>query len=339
MECLNIDYRADPDLFTALDSIRLFISEASTCKSIDCYLMKLDTLINSVEETFGNKAEEVFRKILLCNEVRDSLRPLAEHIEVVESLALTDPRHRPVKRYMNLLIATLGTLQSTSKILEITRPPTYKIEQEEREIKSQLVQFEKRYNTIPVELASKPSIEPTEEYTSPPVHLERKALGSGLGLAPRIVYFVSWIMAIVGFVLPWFFVEARIPFFPVVSITAPIYGSDLIRMGEWLGPVIYITGLIVGLVVLLGLKNARAISVLTGTMLLLGLVITYSQLNSELQLLISYIENTLTPGSLSNLYYPDLRQYLKLSFGSGAFLGVLGGIIQVFIVPLTRKIK
>jgi len=339
MECLNIDYRADPDLFTALDSIRLFISEASTCKSIDCYLMKLSTLINSVEETFGNKAEEVFRKILLCNEVRDSLRPLVEHIEVVESLALTDPRHRPVKRYMNLLITTLGTLQSTSKILEITRPPTYKIEQEEQEIKSQQVQFEKRYNTTPVELASKPSIGPTEEYTSPPVHLEGKAPGSGLGLAPRIVYFVSWIMAIVGFVLPWFFVEARIPFFPVISITTPIYGSDLIRMGEWLGPVIYITGLIVGLAVLLGLKNSRAISVLTGTMLLLGLVITYSQLNSELQLLISHIENTLTPGSLSNLYYPDLRQYLKLSFGSGAFLGVLGGIIQVFIVPLIRKIK
>jgi hypothetical protein len=244
-----------------------------------------------------------------------------------------------VKRYINLLIATSGTLQSTSKILEITRPPTHKIEQEEREIRSQLVQFEKRYNTIPVKLASKPSAEPTKEYTSPPVHLERKAPSSGLGLAPRIVYFVSWIMAIVGFVLPWFFVEARIPFFPVISIIAPIYGSDLIRMGEWLGPVIYITGLIVGLAVLLGLKNARAISILTGTMLLLGLVITYSQLNSELQLLISLIENTLPPGSLSNLYYPDLRQYLKLSFGSGVFLGVLGGIIQVFIVPLIRKIK
>ena len=339
MECLNIDYRADPDLFTALDSIRLFVSGVSTCKSIDCYLMKLDTLIITVEEIFGNKANEVFRKILLCSEVRDSLGPLAEHIGVVESLALTDPRHRPVKRYLNLLIATLETLQSTSKILEITRPPTYKIEREEREIKSRLVQFEKRYSTTPVKLASKSSAELTKEYTSPPTHLERKAPSSGLGLAPRIVYFVSWIMAIVGFVLPWFFVEARFSFFPVIPIIAPIYGSDLIRMGEWLGPVIYITGLIVGLAVLLGLKNARAISILTGAMLLFGLVITYTQLNSELQLLISLIENTLPPGSLSNQYYPDLRQYLKLSFGSGVFLGVLGGIIQVFIVPLVGKIK
>ncbi len=101
-----------------------------------------------------------------------------------------------------------------------------------------------------------------------------------------------------------------------------------------------------GLAVLLGLKNVRAISVLTGTMLLLGLAIAYNQLNNELQSLISFIENTLSPGSSSNLsnlskyvdlYYPDLREYFKLSFGSGVFLGVLGGIIQVFIVPLIRK--
>jgi len=336
VECLNIDYRIDPDLFTASDFIRLFVNDASTCKSIDCYLMKLDTLIISIEETFGNKANEVFRRILLCSEVRDTLKPLAEHIEVVEHLALTDPRHRPVKRYINLLIATLKTLQPTSKILEVTRPPTHEIEQKEREIRSQLVQFDKRYDTIPVKLASKPSAELTKEYTSPPEHLERKAPNSGLGLAPRIVYFVSWIMAIVGFVLPWFFVEVRNPFFPVVSIIAPIHGSDLIKTGGWLGPVIYITGLIVGLAVLLGLKNAKAISILTGTMLLLGLVVTYSQLNNELQSLISLM-NTLLPGSLNNLYYLDPRQYLKLSFGSGVFLGALGGIIQVFIVPLIRK--
>jgi hypothetical protein len=336
VECLNIDYRADPDLFTASDFIRLFINDASTCKSVDCYLMKLDTLIIGVEETFGNKANEVFRRILLCSEVRDTLRPLAEHIEVVEHLALTDPRHRPVKRYINLLTATLKTLQPTSRILEITRPPTHEIEQKEREIRSQLVQFDKRYNTIPDKLTSKPSSELTEKYTSPPVHLERKASSSELGLAPRIVYFVSWIMAIVGFVLPWFFVEVRNPFFPVVSIIAPIHGSDLIKTGGWLGPVIYITGLIVGLAVLLGLKNAKAISILTGIMLLLGLVITYSQLNNEPQSLISLM-NTLLPGSLNNLYYLDPRQYLKLSFGSGAFLSVLGGIIQVFIVPLIRK--
>jgi len=336
VECLSIDYRTDPDLFTASDFIRLFVNDASTCKSVDCYLMKLDTLIISVEETFGNKADEVFRRILLCSEVRDTLRPLAEHIEVVEHLALTDPRHRPVKRYINLLTATLKTLQPTSKVLEITRPPTHEIEQKEREIMSQLVQFDKRYNTIPDKLTSKPSSELTEEYT-PPVYLERKAPSSELGLAPRIVYFVSWIMAIVGFVLPWFFVELRNPSFPIISIIVPIHGSDLIKTGGWPGSVIYITGLIVGLAVLLGLKNTRAISILTGIMLLLGLVIAYSQLNSELQSLISFIENTLLPGSLSNLYYPDLRQYLQLSFGSGAFLSVLGGIIQVFIVPLIRK--
>jgi hypothetical protein len=112
--------------------------------------MKLDTLIISVEETFGDKVNEVFRKILLCSEVRNSLRPLAEHIEVVEHLTLTDPRHRPVKRYINSLIATLRTLQPTGEILEITRPPTHKIEQEEREIRSQLVQFDKMYNIIPI---------------------------------------------------------------------------------------------------------------------------------------------------------------------------------------------
>jgi hypothetical protein len=158
-------------------------------------------------------------------------------------------------------------------------------------------------------------------------------------------------MAIVGFVLPWFLIELRNPSFPVFSITVPIYGSDLIKVGGWLGPVIYVTGLIVGLAVLLGLENVRAISVLTGTMLLLGLAIAYNQLNNELQSLISFIENTLSPGSSSNLsnlskyvdlYYPDLREYFKLSFGSGVFLGVLGGIIQVFIaplIPLIRKIK
>jgi hypothetical protein len=296
--------------------------------------MKLDTLIISVEETFGDKANEVFRKILLCSEVRNSLRPLAEHIEVVEHLTLTDPRHRPVKRYINSLIATLRTLQPTGEILEITRPPTHKIEQEEREIRSQLVQFDKMYNIIPIK----------KMYNTIPV----KLASSGLGSALRIVYFVSWIMAIVGFVLPWFLIEMRNPSFPVFSITVPIYGSDLIKVGGWLGPVIYVTGLIVGLAVLLGLKNVRAISVLTGTMLLLGLAIAYNQLNNELQSFISFIENTLSPGSSSNLsslskyvdlHYPDLREYFKLSFGSGVFLGVLGGIIQVFIVPLIPLIR
>jgi hypothetical protein len=187
MKCLNIDFSADPDLFKASDSIRLFVNDASTCKSVNCYLMKLDTLIISVEETFGNKANEVFGKILMCSEVRDSLRPLVEYIEEVKNLSLTDPRHRPVKRYINLLTTTLETLQSTSEKLEITRPPTFQIEQEERE-RSQLV-YELR-------------AEPAEEYTSPPVHLELEAPSPGFGLAPRIVYFVSWIMAIVGFALP-----------------------------------------------------------------------------------------------------------------------------------------
>jgi len=54
MKCLNIDFNADPDLFKASDSIRLFVNDASTCKSVDSYLVKLDTLIVSVEETFGN---------------------------------------------------------------------------------------------------------------------------------------------------------------------------------------------------------------------------------------------------------------------------------------------
>jgi len=145
-------------------------------------------------------------------------------------------------------------------------------------------------------------------------------------------------MAIVGFALPWFYVETRIPspFLPI-SIIDSIYASNFIEAGESLGPVVYITGLIVGIAVLLGLKNARAISIATGTTLLLGLVTAYSQLNSELQLLISRIENTLVPGSLSNPYNFDPRQYLKLSFGPGGFLGVLGGILQAFIVPLIRK--
>jgi hypothetical protein len=241
----------------------------------------------------------------------------------VKNLSLTDPIHRPVKRYINLLTATLEILQSTSEKLDITCQPTFQIKQEERE-RSQLV----------CELRA----EPAEEYTSPPVHLEREAPSPGFGLAPRIVYFVSWIMAIVGFALPWFYVETRIlsPFLPI-SIIDSIYASNFIKAGESLGPVVYITGLIVRIAVLLGLMNARAISIATGTTLLLGLVVAYSQLNGELQLLISRIENTLVPGSLSNLYNFDPRQYLKLSFGPGGFLGVLGGIIQVFIVPLIRK--
>jgi len=53
---------------------------------------------------------------------------LANYIDLVEELVDKDPRHKPIRRYSDLVLSTLRSLPPRSETLDVIRPPTYIVE-------------------------------------------------------------------------------------------------------------------------------------------------------------------------------------------------------------------
>lgn len=132
MRCLSGE-RQDPVIGDVRKPIELFVSEAKVIRSVDGYLIAVGLLLSRLRDLYPSEQEnrEVLRRVLECDEVREALRPLARYLDAVGTKLLTDPRHRGIARYADMLLSTLMELEPTTEELQITRPPMVYVERYE----------------------------------------------------------------------------------------------------------------------------------------------------------------------------------------------------------------
>uniref|UniRef100_A0A7C4BDF5 Uncharacterized protein n=1 Tax=Ignisphaera aggregans TaxID=334771 RepID=A0A7C4BDF5_9CREN len=134
MKCLST-HVSDNDILIAQRSVEMFVNEAKNLSTVDGCLIKLATLVLRLEDVWRDKSRsrKAFEKILMCDEVRDSLRPLTRYTDIVEYLISTNPRYKPLATYADPLLAVLRELEPSEEVLEVTRPATFYIEHAEAE--------------------------------------------------------------------------------------------------------------------------------------------------------------------------------------------------------------
>lgn len=121
----------DPVVLTLQPKIREFVIKIKNAESVDGILVAFGTLVFDLEEispllklTSGDALEKVFR----CVEVSEALRPLAGHVDLVEHMVSTDPRHRIIRPYLRTLLNYLNSLPPVPAPLVVARPPLHEIE-------------------------------------------------------------------------------------------------------------------------------------------------------------------------------------------------------------------
>lgn len=136
MRCLDNESSENQTLSTFLPYIRMFVSQADYIRTITGFLERLGSLafkVTDISKEFGLNAREVFELILSCDEVRESLRPLVPYIEYIREQILSDPRHKTLRPYLEILLETLMKIPPSEKILMYTRESLQQIEQYEQE--------------------------------------------------------------------------------------------------------------------------------------------------------------------------------------------------------------
>lgn len=140
MKCSSITLREDPEIYTLTPFIEKFVVEVERCSTIDCYLIKLATLVDSIKEHFPReRTRRVLEKIMKCDEVRDSMSPLANYSNITIEIITRDPRHASLRSYIDIITTTLQGIKPKYKQLEVTREPTYRIEEWEKSSKEAIV--------------------------------------------------------------------------------------------------------------------------------------------------------------------------------------------------------
>jgi hypothetical protein len=140
LKCSSITLREDPEIYTLMPFIEKFVVEVERCSTIDCYLIKLATLVDSVKEHFPReRTRRVLEKIMKCDEVQDSMSPLANYSNVITEIITRDPRHASLRSYIDIITTTLQGIKPKYKQLEVTREPTYRIEEWEKSSKEPIV--------------------------------------------------------------------------------------------------------------------------------------------------------------------------------------------------------
>lgn len=311
--------------------VHAFVEGVSTCSTVDCYLTKLDTLIITVEEMFRDEVDRVLREILMCREVREVLSTLAGYVNEVKELALTDPRHTPVKRRLDVILEALKAIEPTVKPLGITRSPTFRIEHEERRRE---LSVQARYTQLHY----------VEEELPRTVIPVRRRRGYRSISILRIMHIAALVNAIISFALPWLTLELRLPWLVVYphiqiyTLRVYVYGYQLLQSEMWSGVVIYILGVVVGIASLLLLGERVLTALLSGALLALGPIVAYANAASIFEEAVTQAEEfkALLEEPLANLiqeygYKYNLRDFVALNPGGGIVLGIIAGVILVFI--------
>jgi len=149
LKCSSITLREDPEIYTLTPFIEKFVVEVERCSTIDCYLIKLATLVDSAKEHFPReRTRRVLEKIMKCDEVQDSMSPLAYYSNITIEIITRDPRHAPLRNYIDIITTTLQGIKPKYKQLEVTREPTYRIEEWEKSSKEAIVSLRTQRENI-----------------------------------------------------------------------------------------------------------------------------------------------------------------------------------------------
>lgn len=114
-------------------AMRKFVEEANHLSSVDGYLVKLETLILQVEDlsSYGKyDPKVVFKKMLSCRELVESLQPLSNYISDVEHLVAHDIRHKLLRPYLETLLEALRSIPPSTVRLVLMREPLERLEKE-----------------------------------------------------------------------------------------------------------------------------------------------------------------------------------------------------------------
>ncbi len=118
------------ETLSSLDDLaRKFIASVRNARTVDWYLIKLTTVVSTIEEEMRSlgSSYNLFKEFLSRSDVRDALRPLACRIEDVEML-LNTVRFRDLAKYRDLIISTLRTIPCNEESISVSRPSTYYVE-------------------------------------------------------------------------------------------------------------------------------------------------------------------------------------------------------------------
>lgn len=111
-----------------------FVKSVNYARSVDWYLVKLGSAIIRLEHASfkEDEANELIKRFLSNQSVKEALKPLACYMIEVEAL-LNNPRHKALEPYRDMIIETLRNIrcEGGNKIKEIARKPTYQIVKEE----------------------------------------------------------------------------------------------------------------------------------------------------------------------------------------------------------------
>jgi predicted mannosyl-3-phosphoglycerate phosphatase (HAD superfamily) len=67
-----------------------------------------------------------------CDEVKDSISPLAYYSNITIEIITREPRHASPRSYIDIITTTLQGIKPKYKQLEVSREPTYRIEEWEK---------------------------------------------------------------------------------------------------------------------------------------------------------------------------------------------------------------
>ncbi len=111
---------------------KMFVSDISSGRSIDWYLIKLSSTITYLRDCYGyENSYSALDEFLKINIVSEALNPLACYVDIVEESISNNPRFSDLRPYKEILINSLRALQCKDENLNLTtsvREPTFKIE-------------------------------------------------------------------------------------------------------------------------------------------------------------------------------------------------------------------
>lgn len=127
VSCLGDEIR-DPVILTLQSTIRRFLVKAEQARSVDGLLLALGTLafeLNDFTSMINREQERMkfFESIMKCNEVVEALRPLSRYVDLIQTLVMSDPRHKVLRPYLTSLINHVALLTPPPFELEVTTPP------------------------------------------------------------------------------------------------------------------------------------------------------------------------------------------------------------------------
>lgn len=118
-------------MLTLEDLRRRFVSEVSTGKSVDWYLIKLSSVVAYLKDFYEqDRVAELLHEFLNSDVVVNALKPLACYVDVVSNEINMNPRFKDLRTYSNEIIEFLNSLECSGKELTtVVRNPTFKVDE------------------------------------------------------------------------------------------------------------------------------------------------------------------------------------------------------------------